>query len=231
MSHLVTYTIVSYLQGDDDPSSIATDLEDLVGVLQRSENHLLAVRMLLSSWHLSDKKAQLLRSSLLSLSRKVLSYREIDTSLAVACLVMLPYEAMVRELKAAVPSIQSDFSRLRTVASVGEELARLWDQEALLVVFQGLQTNAKWWHILSLHGVKIDPRAFQSSDTKQRDLCVRAVVPELLELSNMDLEQAVDYCRQFDIEPEYAALCYVEKIMMRGPEAATPGKSGWQYFC
>jgi hypothetical protein len=116
---------------------IASDLEDLVCALQRSENHMLAVRVLLSSWHHSDAKAQLLRSSLLSLSRKVLSYREIDTSLAVACLVTLPYDAMVRELKGAVPSIQSDFSRLRTVASVGEELARLWDQEGLLAIFQG----------------------------------------------------------------------------------------------
>jgi hypothetical protein len=122
-------------EGQDE---IASDLEELVCTLQRSENHMLAVRVLLSSWHLSDAKAQLLRSSLLSLSRKVLSYREIDTSLAVACLVMLPYDAMVRELKGAVPSIQSDFSRLRTVASVGEELARLWDQEGLLAIFQGI---------------------------------------------------------------------------------------------
>ena len=209
--------------GTANGNAAALDLEELVCVLQRSENHLLAVRVLLSSWHLSDTKAQLLRSSLLSLSRKVLSYREIDTALAVACLVMLPYDAMVRELKAAVPSIQSDFSRLRTVASVGEGLARLWDQEALLVVFQGLQTNAKWWHILSQHGVKIDPRAFQSSDTKQRDLCVRAVVPELLELSNMDLEQAADYCRQFDIEPEFASLSYIEKIMLQSPTGVISG--------
>lgn len=117
---------------------VAGDLDELVCALQRSENHMLALRVLLSSWHMGATKAQLLRSSLLCLSRKVLSYREIDTSLAVACLVMLPYDAMVRELKGAVPSIQSDFSRLRTVACVGEELARLWDQEALLVVFQGI---------------------------------------------------------------------------------------------
>ena len=120
---------------------VAEDLDELVCALQRSENHMLALRVLLSSWHMSATKAQLLRSSLLCLSRKVLSYREIDTSLAVACLVMLPYDAMVRELKGAVPSIQSDFSRLRTVACVGEELARLWDQEALLVVFQGINPS------------------------------------------------------------------------------------------
>ena len=51
----------------------------------------------------------------------------------------------MKELKAAVPSIQSDFSRLRTVAAVGEELVRLWDQEGLLVVFQGLQVR---WPLL-----------------------------------------------------------------------------------
>ena len=60
----------------------------------------------LTATHCLSLSLQLLRSSLLSLSRKVLTYREIDTSLAVACLVMLPYDAMVRELKAAVPSIQ-----------------------------------------------------------------------------------------------------------------------------
>jgi hypothetical protein len=56
----------------------------------------------------------------------------------------LPYEMMVKELKLAVPSIQSDFSRLSTIAVVGEEVARLWQQEQLLSVFEDLQMNAKW---------------------------------------------------------------------------------------
>lgn len=34
------------------------DMEDLVGLLQRSENHMLASRVLLSSWHHSEAKAQ-----------------------------------------------------------------------------------------------------------------------------------------------------------------------------
>ncbi len=36
----------------------AADLEDLVRILQRSENHLLATRILLGSWHSSQSKAQ-----------------------------------------------------------------------------------------------------------------------------------------------------------------------------
>jgi hypothetical protein len=87
----------------------------------------------------------------------------------------------------------------------------------------GLQTNAKWWHVLALSGVKIDPRAFQSSDPIQRDLCVRAVVPELLERSSLDLELAIDYCRQFDVEPEFATLCYVERIMVQVPKGVYTG--------
>lgn len=200
-----------------DEEKCASDLEELVGVLQRCENHMLAVRVLLGSWNTSVIKAQYLRSSLLALSKKVLSYREIDTLYATACLILLPYDAMVKELKAAVPSIQSDFSRLRTVAVVGEELARMWDQENLLAVFQGLQTNARWWHTLSTLGLRIDPRTFQSSDPVQREQCIRAVVPQLLEKGGMDLEMAIEYCRQFDIEPEYGALCYIQLVLLQPP--------------
>lgn len=88
----------------------------------------------------------------------------------------------------------------------------------LFTPLSGLQTNARWWHVISLSGLKIDPRAFQSSDPIQRDICIRAVVPELLERSYMDLEQTIDYCRQFNIESEYATLCYVEKLLVQIPK-------------
>jgi hypothetical protein len=38
---------------------------------------------------------QFLRTSLLQLSRKILVYRDIDTSFAVACLAALQYDSMV----------------------------------------------------------------------------------------------------------------------------------------
>ena len=153
----------------------------------------------------------------MALSRKVLSYRDIDKTLAVACLSTVPYEAMVRELRSAVPSIQSDFSRLRTVAQIGEQLAQMWDQEELLLVFESLQTNAKWWHILSAHGVKIDPRAFQSSVPAQREACIRAVVPELLHKTRGDISLAMEYCSQYDLEAHYASICYIEYVLLLSP--------------
>jgi hypothetical protein len=80
--------------------SIPQDLQDLVSVLQRSENHVLASRVMLSTWYSSERVGQLLRSSLVTLGRKILSYREIDTAYAVSCLSAIPPDAMVRELKA-----------------------------------------------------------------------------------------------------------------------------------
>jgi hypothetical protein len=162
---------------------------------------------------------------LLALSRKILSYRDIDGCLGVACLASVAYDTMVRELKQAVPSIQSDFSRLQTVAVIGEDLSRLWGQAELLGVFQSLQTNAKWWHTLASHGIKIDPRAFQSSIASQREACIRAVVPELLSKSNLNLDLAVEYCCQFDVEGSYATLCYIEQLMLA--PLATPSELHW----
>jgi hypothetical protein len=161
--------------------------------------------------------SQSLHQSLTMLGRKVLSYRDIDKPLAVSCLSSIPYEVMVRELRGAVPSIQSDFSRLRTVAQVGEQLANMWEQEELLVVFQSLQTNAKWWHVLSAYGVKIDPRAFQSSIPEQRDACIRAVVPALLEKSGGDISLCMEYCSQFDLEAHFASTRYIEYTLLSAP--------------
>lgn len=200
-------------------------LEDFVNFLQKSENHILAVRSLLSSWCMFDGKAKALQISLLGLSRKILSYRDIDSCLGVACLASVSYDTMVRELKQAVPSIQSDFSRLQTVAVIGEDLSRLWSQEELLGVFQSLQTNAKWWHTLASHGIKIDPRAFQSSIASQREACIRAVVPELLSKSSLNLDLAIEYCCQFDVEGSYATLCYIEQLLLGS--SISPSELHW----
>jgi hypothetical protein len=79
----------------------------------------------------------------------------------------------------------------------------------------------RWWHTLSSLGVKIDSRAFQSSDAVQRDSCIRSIIPLLLDKNNMDLENAQEYCRQFDIEPEYASICLIEMILLQFPKSIT----------
>lgn len=152
----------------------------------------------------------------MALSRKIITYRDVDISFAVGCLSTIPFESMVKELKSAVPSIQSDFSRLRTVAMIGEQLAQMWQQEDSLLLFQSLQTNAKWWHILSGCGIKIDSRAFQSSNQQQREECIRSIVPQLLQKTG-DISLAMEYCNQYDLEAHYASTCYIEYILIGKP--------------
>jgi hypothetical protein len=208
-SHSTNLTYNNSTNKISNSATNASDVEELVEILQRSENHMLALRVLYRTWHISKLKGNLIRTSIVTLCRQILSFRNIDVSLSVSCLVVLPYELMVKELKSAVPSIQSDFSRLRTVAIIGEELARLWNEDSLLNIFQGIQTNARWWHILSSIGVKVDPRAFQSSDLKLRETCVRSVIKPLLEKSHLNLEKTLEYCSQFHIEPEFALICKI----------------------
>ena len=101
----------------------------------------------------------------------------------------------------------------------------MWSQEDLLGVFQSLQTNAKWWHTLASHGIKIDPRAFQSSVQIQRETCIRSVVPELLQKSGLNLDLAVEYCCQFDVEGSFATLCYIEQLLLAPP--SNPSETTW----
>ena len=94
------------------------DIKELVEILQRNENHMLASRVMMTSWYSDESIGKSLNSSLLSLGRKVLGYRDIDSSLAVACYSTLTPNTMVRELQAVVsaPSTQVDFSRLHILS-------------------------------------------------------------------------------------------------------------------
>ena len=79
---------------------------------------MLASRVMMTSWYSDESIGKSLNSSLLSLGRKVLGYRDIDCSLAVACYSTLTPNTMVRELQAVVsaPSTQVDFSRLHILS-------------------------------------------------------------------------------------------------------------------
>jgi hypothetical protein len=128
---------------------------------------------------------------------------------------------MFDELRAAVPTIQSDFHRLYNVAAIGEELAYLHDQEARLILFQHLQVHAKWWHELFKIGVKIDMKLFQSADTKQREQYLQSLIPQLLEKNSCNLEMTLDFCRSFDLPSEIVSLIYIEMMMKMKPSTAS----------
>lgn len=212
-NHKKTVSKKPLKQGTSTTSASSVELEKLVEVLQRLENHNLAVYALFQSWSMTTNKQSMLKSSLISLSRKLLSYRNIHETFAIACLSCLPMETMVKELRNMVPSIQNDYSRLHTLALIGEELSYLWDQESLLLLFQSLQTNAKWWNTLSNIHIKVDMKLFQSVDINQREDYLFSLVPDILRTSQLNLELALDYCRSFDIHTEKAILLYIQLMI------------------
>eukprot|EP01033_Poteriospumella_lacustris_P010160 gene10160-7247_t len=205
----------------------AVDIERLVEYFQKTENHMLALQVLSQTWALDRTKAQLLKASLVALCRKLLTYRDINYDYAVACLSCLPMDTMFQELKMAVPTIQNDFSRLHAVALIGEELSFLCDQERQLELFQSLQSHAKWWHLLSSIGLKIDMKAFQHADGHVREVYVQSLIPSILQKSGLDLDLTLDYCRSFDVHPEYASLQYIELMLSLPPSGDAAQENVW----
>ena len=113
-------------------------------------------------------------------------------------LSLLPEDTTQTELQAAVSLIQHDFSRLVTIAVVGEELARLErgssssssdgsgsdddgddkhkakeNNNEKLIFFQFLQSNAQWWSLLTSIGVSFNRKLFQSNNKTQRETCLK----------------------------------------------------------
>lgn len=76
----------------------AVDLEDLVRVLQRSENHLLATRILYSSWHNGPAKSEVLWYPFPSLSPFVI-YSHDANNFPLCCLLV--YCIVVAQIVAA----------------------------------------------------------------------------------------------------------------------------------
>ena len=198
----------------DEKSDSDTDLVDLINLLQDAEHHIISIRILLGSWSFSPTKHRLLRNSMLSLSRKVLSYREIDVLLALACLSSLPQDLVVRELKAIFPTLQNDQTRLNCAASIGEDLARMWGSEEMLVLFETMQKNTRWINMMRTFNMKVDSRVMLSTVGHKNDAYLRALVPELLLKSGMDLDLIVDFCTQYNIESDFATLCYIEQSLV-----------------
>jgi hypothetical protein len=161
-----------------------------------------------------------------------LTYHNIDTSFAIACLSALPVEIIIKELKSAVPTIQNDFSRLHTVALIGEEIADLCEEESLLLLFQSLQTNAKWWSLLTKLGINIDLKLFQHSDETVRENYITSLIPEILRRNGYQMNFLFDYCQSFDLKPQKASMAYVELILL-DPEisfaSSAPSHSSHSY--
>lgn len=225
MPPLLQHCMAETKRRDGKAPTSSADVESLASILQRQGNHMLALRVLYRSWSTAPSKADLLKLSLSALSRHVLTYREVDESFAIACLSALDLDSIVKELRAAVPiNLHSDFSRLQTVSGIGEQLASLFDghpkQQEYTQLFEGLQTSAKWCHKLSDMHIPVDLKGFIVQDESAPCKYQRSLVPAILKATG-DLEVTTAFCRDFEIEPEVAALQFIEHTLGLAPSSDT----------
>lgn len=76
--------------------------------------------------------------------------------------------------------------------------------------------------------MKIDPRVFAHPDNPNSESAKKLAVPELLERSQMDIDLVGEYCRQFNLEPDFAYLCYIQKVILTKPNSDTsPSDMMW----
>lgn len=168
----------------------------------------------------------MIKASAFSLCHKVLHYRTLDNSFALACLSSLPLEITIKELKAAVPStLSTDFYRLQSIATLGEEMATLHENDSMLLLFQRLTNHAKWWGILSntLH-ISVDVKLFQHADFDLQNKYIKSLVSSIVFMSKGNLDMASEYCQVFDIEPECSLLAYIEYML-----SSSTGHENWEY--
>lgn len=52
------------------------------------------------------------------------------------------------------------YERLRTLAGVGMDAARAWENHDLLQQCMGIERDAHWWHVLTSLGIAFDNRGY-----------------------------------------------------------------------
>lgn len=125
------------------------------------------------------------------------------------------FSAFKRQI--ARENVAKDFDRFQTLARIGADAARAWQQIAFLHQCVELEGNARWWHYLQLVDIECDHRAFQS---ERRDTAaIRRLVPALLRKSNFDLYTVLEFTRHYQLDDSVASLAYVDALLLE-PTAA-----------
>ena len=134
---------------------------------------------------------------------------------------------MVRELKAALPSAQHDYSRLNALTTIGEDLSRMWNKEDMLIVFESMQASSRWLQVLHSFKINVDIRTALSFHLPTKESYMRSLVQQLLVQSNMDLGLTSEYCRQFNLESGLASMTYLEQSLL-APVCSGRVDSAWR---
>ena len=160
----------------------------------------------------------------LRIIESILGSPNIDTHYALGVLLslegQLAYEAFRNQL--TKENMYHDFRRIQTLAALGMDAARAWDNDIFLYHCADLCHNAKWWyhfHCFDPHNpgstshIEINHQAFVQD---HRDVpYLRTLVPTLFRSSNYeDLDLVLAFTRHYHIEDSYPSSLYVEHVLL-----------------
>ncbi|CAM9822714.1 unnamed protein product, partial [Chrysoparadoxa australica] len=156
---------------------------------------------------------------------QVLSSKHLDTPLALGYMLSLPVKEAFSTFKRAIPAANSNFARIQTLARIGMDVARAWQNPDLLHQCTELERNSHWWHMLTSLQIPFDHRRFQQPAQDNFNY-QRELVPLLLEVTGGDLGLTLEFCEHYKIEEAYPSLLFVEQQLLQRP--ASPQDNAYQ---
>ncbi|OQR91702.1 hypothetical protein ACHHYP_04459 [Achlya hypogyna] len=198
----------------DDEDRLAMAATPLIGRLEDAQAHQVALKALMQLPVLPEEVRPTLARQLDHMLSVVLHAPQIDRDLALGYLLSMDQPTAYSAFKKQIvrENVYKDFARLQQLARLGADAARNWEQIAFLNQCNELESNAKWWHHLTLLGIVCEHKAFQS---ERRDIKVlQAIVPQLLQATSLDLYCVLEFTRQYNIPDSYPCLLYVKALLL-----------------
>ncbi|XP_026865073.2 kinetochore-associated protein 1 [Electrophorus electricus] len=149
------------------------------------------------------------RTVVVSLLHKVLSWRVIDCDLAIGLCTMLCKSEVMDILWKIITSAWQNYDKIMAVAMVGAHFCSLYHDEQEKKLFLLVITDAKWGIKLGKLGVSIQSVFRQCSETK------RNLIPVLVKNKNITAEILKEYCNTYGLDGDSALSLYITTLLLQ----------------
>ncbi|KAF0691647.1 Aste57867_17177 [Aphanomyces stellatus] len=217
----LTISYVMALHQNVDGERIMMTCRQLISHLVDIQAPQLALAVLLNMPSVPDDALEVMRMQLDQMLSLILYSHQIDRDLALGYMLSMEQQTAFSALNKRLTreNVYNDFARLQQLARLGSEAARTWQQIGFLHICTELETNAKWWHHLNLLGITCDHKAFRSDRRDHKAL--QAIVPQLLEATNLDLYCVLEFTRQYNIPDSVPCLLFVKALLLSSNDYAS----------
>ena len=211
---------------DDEPTPHTPHAATNLLISQLTSNGWVQLALSLTLTLARDGDTQALASTTplqTKLVHKVLGSRRLDRELAVAYMWALPYHAGHNTFQMAASRVNADYERLGELASIGQDVAFLWNQHAFGGSCDKLRANARWWSELALLEIPFDATAFTASNGDNGYQA--SLVTPLLKKTGLDIQTVLEFTETYMLSDQAALLDYMT-ILLVGDQSSRDQVTG-----